>query len=136
MGRTCGKIRLLIQHVGNLNGGRGRGLADYPLSNSDACPHQDLSQLFFHAMRSFEAKLLGRFIIFVDDPTAAPENRTAQSTMVVSTVCRSNVELSARLTSPRAFSSSTECASSRVEAAAHGRGERSRWQSPPGRRTL
>ena len=51
---------------------RRRGCADRPLPNADPCRPQHLNQLFFHPMRGPQSKLLGGFIVFVDDPAAGP----------------------------------------------------------------
>ena len=59
-----------------------------------------------------------RLVVPVDGPGAASDSSTARLTMVSSTVSRSRVELTAWLTSPRAWSSPTERVSACVRAPA------------------
>ena len=51
---------------------------------------------------------LGGLLELVDDPLSLPDSATARLTMVASTVSRSSVEPTARLTSPSAWSSPTD----------------------------
>ena len=70
--------------------------------------------LIVHAVGRAQTEFLVRLVEHVDHAASVPESCVALATIVVSTVSRSMVELTAWLTSPSARSSSTDWASSAV----------------------